>query len=394
MKLAYVVAALVFCASAILMWRAPIDGDIVELSGYGHAVLNGQVPYRDFALEYPPGSIPLFTLPALGEFVTWFRVENVIAWLLVLGLVAALLEELYPRRRHNALLLGFVAIVPLLVGSFSLMRFDGWPTACVLAALLLLLKRHPDWAMAALALGTLVKAWPLGLVPLFLVAGVRLRGLALYAAIVAAGLLPFAVLSPGGSYNGMMTQVDRHLEYESIGAVVLFVAHAHVHTYFEAGSRSVSGSLADHLASLQSLLQIGVFLLAAWLYARSARRPQDFVRALALAVAGAAVLGKVLSPQYLLWLAPFVALVDSSLAVVLFGCACLANRFLMPHMPNGLSDQRPEAVALLAVRNGFLLATTVVLGWRAAQRTRIGGESSIRLPSFRLMRGPATRPTR
>jgi uncharacterized membrane protein len=329
-------------------------------------VLHGQVPYRDFHLEYPPGSIPLFVLPALGEFVTWFRVENAIAWLLVLGLVALLLNELYPGRRSNAALLAFVALVPLVVGPFSLMRFDAWPTACVLAALLLLLRRHPSWAMAALALGTLLKAWPLGLVPLFLVAGVRLRGLVVFGAIVLAGLLPFVALSRAGSYNGLMSQVDRHLEFESVGASILFVVHAPVHTYFETGSLSVAGSIANQLASLQSLLQILVFLLAAALYARSRRRPQDLVQALSLGVGCAAVLGKVLSPQYVLWLAPFVAIADSPVALLCFAGACVATRALLLDPFGGLGDQRTPAVVMLAVRNTLLVATTAVLGYRAA----------------------------
>jgi uncharacterized membrane protein len=389
-KAAFGAAAVLFGLSAIVIWRAPIDGDIVELSGYGHMVLNGQLPYRDFYLEYPPGSIPLFTLPALGEFVTWFRVEAVIAWLFVLALVAMLLEQLYPRRRYNPLLLGFVAVVPLVLGPFSLLRFDGWPTACVLGALLLLLRRHPTWAMAALAVGTLIKAWPLGLVPLFVVAGVRLRGLVVFAGIVLAGLLPFMILAPVGSYNAFRSQLDRHLEFESISASVLFAVHAHVHTYFETGSRSVSGSLADHLATVQSFLQIAVFLLAAWLYARSRRRPEDFVLALSLGVASAAVLGKVLSPQYLIWLAPFAVLVDSTLVLLLCAGACVATSALMAQPVSELSDQRTSSVIILAIRNAFLVAMTVAITWRAAsrpraaQRTRTGGERTYRSPSSLL----------
>jgi hypothetical protein len=41
-----------------------IDTPVYE--SYGSAIDSGQVPYRDFALEYPPGALPVFALPALG----------------------------------------------------------------------------------------------------------------------------------------------------------------------------------------------------------------------------------------------------------------------------------------------------------------------------------------
>jgi hypothetical protein len=361
-------ALVLFALSLLLLWRGPQDGDVVELHRYGHAVLDGQVPYRDFSVEYPPGAIPFFTLPALGEFLTWYRLENAIAWAAVIVLVGALLAALRPRdTARNTVLVAAVALTPVVLGPFTLMRFDGWPTALVLATLLCLVRRRPVLALALLAAATLVKAWPLALLPVVLVYRVPWRALAVFAAVLAAGLLPFAALSPGGAYNGLMAQPNRHLEYETVGASALFALGRPVELYFETGSLSVRGSGANAVATLHSAVQLVLVLGVALLFARSRRGPPQLVAAFAATVAVAATLGKVLSPQFLLWLSPFATLVDTT-ALVLFAAACIATRGVFDGWFGDLRALPSGQVALLAIRNALLLGTTGALLRTALRR--------------------------
>jgi hypothetical protein len=353
-------AVAVFALTCIIIWHGSPDGDVIELGRYGHAVLDGQVPYRDFALEYPPGAIPIFALPAFGEFVTWFRLENALAWAAVIALVGALLATLRPHDRRNAVPVGAVALVPLVLGPSALMRFDGWAAAVALGALLALLRRRPTLALTLLALATLVKAWPIVLLPLFVLYRVPRRAVAAYAGVLAAGLVPFVAVAHAGSYNALMAQVNRHLEFESLGASVLFALGRPVHLYFESGSYSVAGSGADTIARLQSALEVALVVLVAVWYARSRRGDLELVRASVAAVAVVATLGKVLSPQYLLWLGPFAALADVA-ALALFAGACFAQRGLWTSPFHHLTDLKAPSVAMLAVRNGFVAATTAAL---------------------------------
>ena len=41
--------------------------DTVEYHRYGIAMTHGKVPYRDFRIEYPPGALPVFGLPAVDR---------------------------------------------------------------------------------------------------------------------------------------------------------------------------------------------------------------------------------------------------------------------------------------------------------------------------------------
>ncbi len=45
------------------------DNEIIDTpvyQRYGDAMTNGEVPYRDFKLEYPPGALPVFLVPSLA----------------------------------------------------------------------------------------------------------------------------------------------------------------------------------------------------------------------------------------------------------------------------------------------------------------------------------------
>src|SRR5665647_1071496 len=112
---------------------------------YGDAMTHGQVPYRDFRLEYPPGALPVFVLPSLGHegdrdaYDRWFDRLMALCGVIAVAGVALVLRALGAGTARTTAALGLVAISPLLVGSVVLSRFDLWPGSLAVLALAALL---------------------------------------------------------------------------------------------------------------------------------------------------------------------------------------------------------------------------------------------------------------
>ena len=114
--------------------------DLPVYERYGEAMTRGEVPYRDFAVEYPPAALPVFVLPALGEGDSDTYRRRFVGLRAAFGAaravgVALALAARGAGRRRLAAGVAFAALAPLLLGSVLLSRFDLWPTAIVAAAI-------------------------------------------------------------------------------------------------------------------------------------------------------------------------------------------------------------------------------------------------------------------
>ncbi len=215
--------------------RLPIT-DVPVYERYGAAMVAGEVPYRDFALEYPPAALAAFLVPAYGEGLDGFRqVFEVQMW--VCGAAALLamlvvLNALGRSLRATWAALAFAALMPLLLGSVVLSRFDLLPAALAVGGLAGLVTGRHRLGLAALALGAAAKVYPAVLIPPALVyvarrAGAREAWLSTAAAAgtLVAVVLPFLLVAPRGVWESLTIHATRGLQIESLGAGLLFAAH-------------------------------------------------------------------------------------------------------------------------------------------------------------------------
>jgi glycosyl transferase family 87 len=362
----FVVAAATLAAALFISaWVIVLDGvdpqrEIVDTPVYqfygDSVVVHGQVPYRDFALEYPPGALPAFLVPKLIEpedspdgYKRAFGWTMAFCGSAIVLLTVAALLALEARPARFAGVLAFASLWPLALGPVELTRFDLWPSALALGALASFLAGRDRLGAGVLGAAVAAKLYPAVLLPLAAVwvwrRGGR-RALAvcggIFAAVLLAVFLPFFVVSPGGVADSLGRQLSRPLQIESLGAAVLVQLHnafgLDVGIESSHGSQNVAGSLGTGVAGVTTGLQLAA-LVAVWIaFGRGPANAERLVRYSALALVVFVAFGKVLSPQFMIWLVPFVPLVAGRRGLAASALLALAL-FLTRHwFPNHYWD--------------------------------------------------------
>ena len=346
-------------------WRHGQLVDWPTYRRYGTAIVDhGRVPYRDFAVEYPPGALPVFVVPApFADYASAF------GWLMAACGVALVFLVAQVRVRAAV----FVALAPVLAGSLILTRFDLWPALLATAALAALAAGRHRLGWAFLGAAVAAKLWPLVLVPLALAWSVRrgrprapLAGLA----VVLVVFVPFALVAPHGLWESLRGQASRPLQVESLGASIL-ATFGHPHVITTHGSQNLAGHgvVAAAFAALQA-----VSLVALWIaFARGPATRERLLRYAAASACAFVVFGKVLSPQFLLWLIPLVPLVRGRRGVAATGALTVAlvlTQVWFPERYWSYADSFHLSGVVLA-RNLALAVLLAVLAWPTRARARL-----------------------
>ena len=340
-------------------------------------------------VEYPVPGVLVLGIPWLlsgmvgapGRYPDLF-----IAMVLLVDGGFALALRRAPGRRTAAVVI-WVAAVPLL-GVVGYARFDMVP-GVLLGLSVLALTTRPGLAGAWAGLTTAVKLWP-GLV-LMVIAARRPRPVLLSVAAVGVVSVVVTVLlgGPGRLTSPLTWQSHRGLQVESVLATPAMVAWGLKHSgyavvYGRFNAYEVGGPGVDTLRTLSAVLTLLLAIGLVWLWSRAWQVGPDLDAAAigwcCLATVSAyMVCGKVLSPQYFLWLIPTcaaVAAVSRTLSRPLVLWACLLcgvaglTQLVFPVTYTALFTHLPSswlAVTLLATRNVLLVALTG-LAWRECLR--------------------------
>jgi hypothetical protein len=367
-------------------WHA---ADVSYYAQLGSRLTGGAVPYRHLYVEYPPGALPVFIAPSVDQanYVELFKVLMTVLGCaaIVATAVAAVTVEASVGRLAVAVLP--LAVAPVLLGSVFLNRFDVWPMLLTTAGVAVLLRGRPASGAAGFALSVVTKIYALAALPVVAVYIARTAGRAAlrratlaFVVVVAAVMAPFALLGPGGLAFSFYVQLTRHLEIESLAGSALLAADRL--GLYDArivngtpGSRDLAGAFPTAIGIASGIVEVGAIAAAAWWFAKGSPSRGRFLAAFAAAIVGYVAFGKVLSPQYLVWLLPVVPLVRGRVGLV--ATALLVAALALTNVEFSAWDSINRigpAVWWLVGRNLVLVGVYVVLAWSIRRSTRTDGD--------------------
>jgi len=370
--------------------------DVPHYREFGDAMDRGAVPYRDFAAEYPPGALAAFVIPSLTShgrvgYGRAFGIEMVLCGIAGIAVCFAAMRMLGFAGRRLAAGLAPLAALPVLLGPLALERFDLYPALLVTGALALLIAGRDRAGAGVLGLAIAVKVYPAMLVPLAVAWTWRRRGrrealiaLGICVLVAAVVFAPFFAVAPAGVASSVRGQLNRPLQIESPGAAVLLAIH-HVFGMGLAwksshGSDNLTGAVAVAAAAVATVAQVAVLL---WVWFRFAtRRPPNttvLVDAAFAALLAFVALGKVLSPQFLLWLLPIAALAAGRrgwVALASLAAACGLTRGWFPDRYRLLVYRFDELASWLVLARDVVLVALLVVFVLALRDRRVAPRSS------------------
>jgi uncharacterized membrane protein len=376
---------------ALTLWVAPWSdervNDLFVYRAFAAPVLDGGLPYRDVAFEYPPLAAPAIALPGLvstaAEGFRWaFAVWTLLGAAAVVLLCGALARHTGGDARRAMLA---AATMPLLCGAVLRTHFDLFPVALVLAALLLLVRNRPRGAFAVLGVAVMTKAFPIVIAPIaiaWLLARGRRRdawqGALVCAAVMAAIAGAAVAVSPDGALDAVRFQLDRPVQVESSPALVVLgldaVGAGHAESVKSFRSDGLLHPASDAVTSLFLTVLVALVTLLCVRVASGGRDAgaRELVLASLAACAGFALFGKVFSPQFVTWVLPLGTLAFAwrmhALALAVALVAVLTQIEFPAHYFDVVARE-PLAVGVVALRN-IALAAVIALTLRELRTPR------------------------
>jgi hypothetical protein len=395
------ILAAIFIVTRILCFLivAPNWSDIPIYSRYSDSILDGQIPYKEFEAEYPPFALLLMVIPGfLAKFIGSYMVSYRLVMLLFDMGNIWLINKLAKNAAGHP---GAIAFKPLLIylifsGLAFQLLYDRFDVAIAFMILLSVyfatIKNAWFGAYLMIWIAALAKIFPVILFPLFLITQAKNKrkkhepvvdfALALLAFVGAIIISEFwfgswweSVLSYHG---GRGIQVESIFGMFASVAALFGVPYSINHNF---GSFNIENSFTPFLATLSPFVLLAAIIFGYYLYylilnysKNKLQVNQALMSGILIVLLMFIIANKVISPQYLLWLYPFISLYylnpkSEIYTMICWSIIAILTSILFPYYYPDMIMQKPMGVSLLILRNLLLLLTTVFLARNVLKNT-------------------------
>lgn len=360
------IAALIIHAVAFTISVSESALPAADFDRYYEIATGAGRPYIDYQVEHPIGTLMVFkTLARLPGGRASFGLAIVVLDLMAGAIIVGSL--LWGWGIPAAAV--YAASVAPVVGLFF-NRIDAWSTAAAVVAVTAWRKNHPVALGCAVGIGAAFKLWPLVLVTLLVVPWrARQSVIALAAFAVTGAVFATGALWLAGSKGVLEVLTFRGATGWQIESVVGNLIQL-------GGSRTVRmDSGAWRIGTIHGAASIAMFAAAApvciWSSWRGAALDRFGAGWLA-SVSTLLVLSALLSPQYVIWLAPAagIAWIEGHRRLAAIAAIAIVLTQVLWSSYGSLLDSDLPAMLIVAVRNAVLIALAVSATASLAQSRR------------------------
>lgn len=363
--------------------------DLTLYYRYSSKIAQGQIPYRDFSVEYPPLALLPMVLPQLlnvgfGEsfrhvYLILFPLQNAILCGIT-GVFVAKMSDRYHSQPYSRRTLAIFSLLVVINAPIILMRFDILPALLTSLGLWFVMICRPSLAGIFLGFGVMTKLYPVVLLPVLglyylmrrqYTNGLKLLGGSIFAVGIA--LLPFLPIGLGRL--SLITQYHqaRGLQLESIPSGLLLLAKqfgwSPVEIVANYGALHLNSPFAEPIIKVLPFLFLVFWTLAVLsclkrfqLERRSnyATIEQSLLICTTLVLLTFIITSKVFSPQYLVWLLPFLPFLSRNQTATAIAI-CGLTLAIFPFSYDHLIEMKLVPILLLNLRNLAIVSLTVWL---------------------------------
>jgi hypothetical protein len=348
--------------------------DLALYQGTAMKILDGQVPFRDFRLEYPlfslipiviPGMLSKLAGGSFQSYVFWFVVQN-----LFLGLVTAIIIG---KTDITGKVLPRYLMIMLFSFPIFLFRFDIFPALLTILSIAHV-SRKPFLSGISLMASVAAKLYSITLVPVFGLFYLlsqnkkkwlfQLAGMTFIGAII---LCTVAWTRMNAASDFMHYHLMRGIQIESVpgGILLLFdylgLVEVDIAQSFGAMhlTTPVSATVLQSINIITPLCFAVMAIYVGWAFRKASVTAgvisfSQFIAAATAQILLFILLNKVFSPQYMVWLLPLVPFCRPR-AFLLFTAALMLTILIFPGHYYNLVSKQLLMVIILNLRNAILI---------------------------------------